>query len=477
MVNPSLILAHVNAQAETTSSSEDVRLNQCRKRLSGAKPPHELVEYKQWVLWRRERGRKVPYRINGRRASTTRGANWSEYHLVCRVLESHPKHYSGIGFVFSESDPFIGIDLDDCLEDTTGNPKRCVQGMLERFGDTYIEISPSGLGLKIWAKGKLPRSLEIALDDGCSLEMYDRARYFTLTGNVFRNAPLLIEDHANDILTLFEKLSGRDTNNRDLPKYHIAPEGKIPYGTQHNTLVSIAGTLRRRCLCDQAIEDCLQAVNRYQCEQPGPPEENLRALFTEALLISLVGGAVGVWSSTVLLGALSVWRPVPKYPLHVAANPDARVYAVALLLTLVSGFLFGAVPVRQVFRTDPYDVVKSGSRTTGRRRITMRRASAWNCIHLGDDHRSPVRLCSKKWSGSPVGIRTCNPSVYTDETSALFSARRCLPSVHSDAVKAPFASARLRRKGTKSAAYFSHICTSGARMRALGAQQRDVFQQ
>jgi predicted permease len=98
----------------------------------------------------------------------------------------------------------------------------------------------------------------------------------------------------------------------------------------------------------------------------------LRALFTEALLISLIGGAGGVWGSTVLLSALSVWRPVPKYPLHMAVNPDARVYVIALLLTLASGFLFAAVPVRQVLRTDPHEIVKSGSRTTSGRRITMR---------------------------------------------------------------------------------------------------------
>jgi predicted permease len=98
----------------------------------------------------------------------------------------------------------------------------------------------------------------------------------------------------------------------------------------------------------------------------------LRGFFTETLLISLIGGAAGLWCSAVLLSGLSVWQPVPKYPLHMAVNPDARVYGVALLLTLASGFLFGAVPVRQVLHTDPYEIVKSGSRTTGGRRITVR---------------------------------------------------------------------------------------------------------
>ncbi len=98
----------------------------------------------------------------------------------------------------------------------------------------------------------------------------------------------------------------------------------------------------------------------------------LRGLLTEALLISFVGGALGLWGSVALLGALSVWQPIPKYPLHMAVSPDAHVYEAALLLALISGLLFGAVPVRQILRTDPYEIVKSGSRTTGGRRITIR---------------------------------------------------------------------------------------------------------
>jgi len=87
----------------------------------------------------------------------------------------------------------------------------------------------------------------------------------------------------------------------------------------------------------------------------------LRSLLTEAVLISLCGGALGLMGSVALLRQLSVWNPFPRFPMHVAVYPDARVYLVALLLALVSGFLFGAVPVRQILRTNPYEVVKAGS--------------------------------------------------------------------------------------------------------------------
>jgi len=98
----------------------------------------------------------------------------------------------------------------------------------------------------------------------------------------------------------------------------------------------------------------------------------LRQLFTEAVLISLVGGAAGLCGSVVLLRGLSAWRPFARWPIHLAVNPDANVYAVALLLTIASGFLFGAVPVRQVLRTNPYEVIKSGSSGRVGRRITAR---------------------------------------------------------------------------------------------------------
>jgi predicted permease len=98
----------------------------------------------------------------------------------------------------------------------------------------------------------------------------------------------------------------------------------------------------------------------------------LRQLFTEAVLVSLTGGAVGLWCSVILLRGLSTWQPIPQYPVNIPASPDANVYGVALLLAVASGFLFAAVPVSQVLHTDPYQIVKSGSIVRVGRRITVR---------------------------------------------------------------------------------------------------------
>jgi len=98
----------------------------------------------------------------------------------------------------------------------------------------------------------------------------------------------------------------------------------------------------------------------------------LRALFTEAILISIAGGCAGVLGSVALLRAMTAWRPFSSWPMHLAVNPDHKVYLVAVLLALVSGLLFGAVPVQQVLRTNPYGIVKAGASSRAGKGVTLR---------------------------------------------------------------------------------------------------------
>jgi len=98
----------------------------------------------------------------------------------------------------------------------------------------------------------------------------------------------------------------------------------------------------------------------------------LRQLLTEAVLISLAGGALGLAGSIFLMRRLSEWQPFPRFPLHLPVTPDATVYTVAVLLALLSGLLFGIVPIRQVVKANPYEVVKSGSSGVIGHRVTVR---------------------------------------------------------------------------------------------------------
>ena len=134
----------------------------------------------------------------------------------------------------------------------------------------------------------------------------------------------------------------------------------------------------------------------------------LRGLFTEALLISLAGGAAGLLGSVMLLRALSTWQPFPRWPIHLEVTPDAKVYAVALLLTLVSGFLFGAVPVRQVLGTNPYEVIKSGPTGTlaGRRRRWLTLRDVLLVVQIA--------ICGVLVTSSMVALRGLTRSLHDD---------------------------------------------------------------
>jgi len=226
--------------------------------------PDDLAELDCWGVWRME-STKIPYRVDGRRASSTNVNDWTDIDRARNALWTGK--YSGLAFAFFAQHGVAGIDLDDCL-DGDGGLKPWARSIVERFCDTYTEISPSGGGLKIWARGSIPANLaKVAVGDG-GIELYDHARYFTVTGRAFRSAPLQVEDHSEDLLALYNRLAGSHR------AWSLQPlnGGRIPYGQQHSTLVSIAGTLRARRVCDEAIEACLQAVNQYQCERPGPRE-------------------------------------------------------------------------------------------------------------------------------------------------------------------------------------------------------------
>jgi len=98
----------------------------------------------------------------------------------------------------------------------------------------------------------------------------------------------------------------------------------------------------------------------------------VRQLFTEALLVSLAGGALGLAGGVLILRLLSAWQPIPGIPVNVPVNPDLRTCVVALLLALVSGFLFGLVPVRQVLIADPWHIIRTGMSSDGLKRFSVR---------------------------------------------------------------------------------------------------------
>jgi hypothetical protein len=141
--------------------------------------PRELADRKQWVCWRNKAGRKVPYQPNGEYAKSNDPATWSTL-ADCQAAGG----FTGIGYVFAEDDPFCGIDLDGCYHE--GEIQPWASEILETLSAVtgYAEISPSGTGIKIWTRARLPdgKGRKATVADGQQIEVYDRGRYFCFTG-------------------------------------------------------------------------------------------------------------------------------------------------------------------------------------------------------------------------------------------------------------------------------------------------------
>jgi len=142
--------------------------------------PNELQQRPQWVAY--EPGSKIPLDPRtGRYASITDSLTWGTFEEALRRAEEHGL---GVGFVFSSGDPFVGVDLDKCRDPETGEVAQWAREIIEEL-DSYTETSPSGTGVHIIARGKLPKSLSKTLkDQGGKIEMYSQERFFTVTGNV-----------------------------------------------------------------------------------------------------------------------------------------------------------------------------------------------------------------------------------------------------------------------------------------------------
>jgi len=147
--------------------------------------PQEIKERRQWVAWKgvlKQNGKldKIPKNPKtGENADATNPDTWATIQEALTAMEKYG--LDGIGFVFSESDPYTGIDLDKCLNPDTSELEPWARKWLDLF-KSYTEVTPSGKGLHIIIKGRKPTGF-----DHCrkgKIEVYDKDRFFTFTGKL-----------------------------------------------------------------------------------------------------------------------------------------------------------------------------------------------------------------------------------------------------------------------------------------------------
>lgn len=165
--------------------------------------PEELRERKRWVCWRlveREGGRTTKEPINpsytGRKADVTDPLTWSTHKHASAVRDMHP-HLDGVGFVFEAGDPYCGIDFDGCIGED-GEITPWAASWIERLGG-YAERSPSGTGVHVIVKAKLPGRGRN--NRARKVEIYDRERFFTMTGwSMGTDAPVDAQETVDALL-------------------------------------------------------------------------------------------------------------------------------------------------------------------------------------------------------------------------------------------------------------------------------------
>ncbi|MCO6436784.1 MAG: hypothetical protein J5J06_06830 [Phycisphaerae bacterium] len=109
--------------------------------------------------------------------------------------------------MFTEDDPFAGVDLDNCIDGESGVLKPWAREFIESLA-SYSEISPSGRGVKVFVLAKKTvRECKAYLEDGV-IEVYDRAKFFTITGNRLPSAPVEVHDRQTELDALCEHIWG-----------------------------------------------------------------------------------------------------------------------------------------------------------------------------------------------------------------------------------------------------------------------------
>jgi hypothetical protein len=150
--------------------------------------PAELQQKNQWVVWKKD-GKKIPVNPKtGGNAQSNNPDTWGSYADATKVVEDGKA--DGIGFMFNND--FVGIDLDDCLDENK-KAKTWAAEIMRAVFPAYMEYSISGKGIHIF----LPRTEQLPgpglnvnfkkynLYDGIGgVEMYENGRYFITTGNI-----------------------------------------------------------------------------------------------------------------------------------------------------------------------------------------------------------------------------------------------------------------------------------------------------
>lgn len=152
--------------------------------------PPELRSLRQWHCWNLVDGKKIPVQINGQAAKSNDPETWTDFETAIDASQFHS------GLAFEISDPYTGIDLDNCL-DESGNLRDWALPIVAKLkGIAYAEVSPSRVGIKMLTRGRKPggaRCTHKISEGKQQIEVYDHARFWTFTGDVYAGQTVIAD--------------------------------------------------------------------------------------------------------------------------------------------------------------------------------------------------------------------------------------------------------------------------------------------
>jgi len=161
--------------------------------------PVELKEIPRWVNWRcemkEEAMTKVPLAAELDQAGNIMDhSNHRSFEVAFDRYQD--KNLGGIGFVLDESDNILGLDCDKCIEEIDDEDNVILNESGKLFAEfwlqrgAYLEVSPSGSGLRGFVRGALPDNMKRKSNvKGSTWEIYDKHRYLTVTGFALADPP------------------------------------------------------------------------------------------------------------------------------------------------------------------------------------------------------------------------------------------------------------------------------------------------
>lgn len=175
--------------------------------------PRELRSVPRWVVWRgvwRDgRWTKPPYDPrSGGRASVSDPDTWGSFEDAVRVYQaaypavSESEGWDGIGVMIGP--PWVGVDLDHGFDPAqrrwdSDEHRRIVEELR-----SYSEYSPSGTGVHVLVSGVLPPGGRRRN----GLEMYETARYLTVTGRLVPGAATTVESRTAELAAIHRRVFG-----------------------------------------------------------------------------------------------------------------------------------------------------------------------------------------------------------------------------------------------------------------------------